>query len=471
MSLTPSLPRPAPSRSRHPRRIALGLGLLALVACGAPEMRAPREDSTPELLTVSAQRIELPPMKRFTTATKTTPRRSNVQMAQDFMDLSFRLETGATLPVFSRFEGPISVRVVGAQVPTTLNADLGDLLDRLKREAGLDIALVPRTSPAAITIELVPAAAFRKRAPNTACIAAADVSSWAEFRAARAASWTTVRTRTRAAIFIPTGGTPQDVRDCLHEELAQALGPLNDLFRLPDSVFNDDNIHSVLTGFDMLMLRATYAPELRSGLTREQVAALIVPLLDRLNPAGRSGGLARVDTTPHDWIANVTRAMDGGALSARRAAATRAVAIAQNRGWSDNRAGLSYFLLGRLQQGQNTEAARANLEQARRLFAGSSLTEIAAAHATLHLAAIDLVRGDYPSALADLDPAIATATRAQNAALLSSLMLTKAEALLRIGRAGEAQAVRLDSLGWARYGFGSDRDVYAHIADIQALAR
>ncbi len=45
------------------------------------------------------------------------------------------------------------------------------------------------------------------------------------------------------------------MRDCLHEELAQALGPLNDLYRLSNSVFNDDNFHSVLTGFDMEMLR------------------------------------------------------------------------------------------------------------------------------------------------------------------------------------------------------------------------
>ncbi|WP_417242539.1 DUF2927 domain-containing protein [Celeribacter sp.] len=471
MSATLPLTRRTARRPRRVRLAALGLGLMTLVACGAPEMREPRGRTGPAPVEVSALRMDLPPMKRFTSAPETTPRRSNAQMAQDFMDLSFRLETGATLPVFSRFEGPISVRVVGARVPPSLNADLGDLLGRLKREAGLDITLVSRSAPAAITIELVPAAAFRKRAPNTACIAAADVSGWSEFRTARAASWTTVRTRTRAAIFIPTGGTPQDMRDCLHEELAQALGPLNDLFRLPDSVFNDDNFHSVLTGFDMLMLRATYAPELRSGLTAEQVAALIGPLLDRLNPAGRGGGVAPVDTTPADWIANVTRAMEGGALSARRTAAARAVSIARSRGWTDTRAGLSFFLLGRLQQGQDTNAARTNLDQARRLFAGSSLTDIAAAHTTLQLAAVDLVRGDYATALDRLDPAIAAATRAQNAALLSSLMLTKAEILVRTGRAGEAQPVRLDSLGWARYGFGSDRDVFAHIAEIQALAR
>jgi len=42
---------------------------------------------------------------------------------------------------------------------------------------------------------------------------------------------------------------------------------------------------------------------------------------------------------------------------------------------------------------------------------------------------------------------------ARNAALLSTLLLLRAEALELENRAAEAQAVRLDSLGWARYGF------------------
>ena len=36
--------------------------------------------------------------------------------------------------------------------------------------------------------------------------------------------------------------------------------PANDLYRLPNSVFNDDNIHTIPTDFDMMVLRATYAP-------------------------------------------------------------------------------------------------------------------------------------------------------------------------------------------------------------------
>lgn len=60
--------------------------------------------------------------------------------------------------------------------------------------------------------------------------------------------------------------------------------------------------------------------------------------------------------------------------------------------------------------------------------------------------------------------------RAENAALLATFMLLKAQALDQLGRADEAQAVRLDSLGWARYGFGSEGNVRARMNDIAALS-
>ncbi|MFT6451993.1 MAG: hypothetical protein ACJA06_001481 [Halocynthiibacter sp.] len=58
----------------------------------------------------------------------------------------------------------------------------------------------------------------------------------------------------------------------------------------------------------------------------------------------------------------------------------------------------------------------------------------------------------------------------ENAALLATLLMVKAEALELLGRASEARAVRLDSLGWARYGFGSDRDVRTRLNEIAALS-
>ena len=48
-------------------------------------------------------------------------------------------------------------------------------------------------------------------------------------------------------------------------------------------------------------------------------------------------------------------------------------------------------------------------------------------------------------------------------------MMFKAEALTMQNNPEAAQRVRLDSLGWARYGFGADETVAARLAEISAL--
>jgi hypothetical protein len=60
-------------------------------------------------------------------------------------------------------------------------------------------------------------------------------------------------------------------------------------------------------------------------------------------------------------------------------------------------------------------------------------------------------------ALKYIEPSIFAAIKGENAALLSVLMLLRSEALMRNGMATDARAARVDSLGWARYGFGSER--------------
>ena len=59
---------------------------------------------------------------------------------------------------------------------------------------------------------------------------------------------------------------------------------------------------------------------------------------------------------------------------------------------------------------------------------------------------------------------------AEAEALLATLMLVKAEALESAGDVAAARALRLDSLGWARYGFGAEAVVRARQAEIAALA-
>ncbi|MGB3313667.1 MAG: DUF2927 domain-containing protein [Albidovulum sp.] len=392
-------------------------------------------------------------------------------MAQDFLDLAFRLESGRDLPVLTRFEGPVRVRMAGP-VPASAPADLGKLLSRLRNEAGIDIRQTGG-SEAEIAIEFLPRRTMQRLVPRAACFVAPRVGSWDEYRSAgrNRLDWTTLSARSRSAIFIPNDTAPQEIRDCLHEELAQALGPLNDLYRLPDSVFNDDNIHTILTGFDMLMLRAYYAPELANGMRRAEVAARLPRVLARLNPAGERSGIAPLDPTPPAFGKAIETALGPGTFPARRRKAARdALDIALSRSWRDARTGFAWLALGRLTLGHDAAAARLAFTQASTLYHSQPGLALQAAHADMQLAVFALANGAPEQAIALVDQSTGVVAAAENAALLANLLMVKAEALDLMGRKAEAQAARLDSLGWARYGFASDAEVEARLLNVAALS-
>ncbi|WP_172294133.1 DUF2927 domain-containing protein [Pseudoruegeria sp. HB172150] len=442
--------------------------LVSLAACAAP----PTADTPTRRVTLPATE-PLPPMKTFPSPKVTPPTRSNAAIARDFLDLSFELESGRTLPILTRFEEPITVRVTGA-APGSVGPDLTRLLRRLRQEAGITITRVPADSAANITIEVLPRKELQRYVPQAACFVVPRLSSWAEFKRERrsaAVDWTTLETRERMAIFIPGDVSPQEARDCLHEELAQALGPLNDLYRLSDSVFNDDNFHTVLTGFDMLILRAYYDPALRSGMRREEVAARLPAILARLNPQGQYRSSALPSRTPREWIDSIEEALGPRTSDNRRqAAAKRAVAIARAQGWSDNRMAFSLFALGRLALAGEADIALASFLQSSALYNARPETRLQGAHVAMQLAAFALSSGQTDTAIALIDDSLGVVAQAENAALLATLLMIKAEALEVQGRVAEAKAVRQDSLGWARYGFGSDDAVHGRLSEIAALS-
>lgn len=380
-------------------------------------------------------------------------------LTRDFMDLTFAMEDGRELDTFSRFEGPVTVAMRGP-APATASKDLAALIGRLRSEAGIDIS--PTTGAATITVEFATQSELRRLAPAAACFVVPNVTSLAEYRRLRGSDqvdWATVTRRERAAIFIPADTSPQEVRDCLHEELAQALGPLNDLYRLSDSVFNDDNFQSVLTSFDMDILRMTYSPALSSGMSREEVAA-------------RLGGSATLGPgNPPDWTRAIETALGrNGALATRKAAAERALSIAQAAGWQDGRLAFSHFAVGRLLAGSEPERALDAFDRAGAIYARLPGGELQLAHIDMQLAAMALAGGLAEEAGRLADRAMPVVRRHQNAALLATLMLIKAEALEQLGNPGAAAALRMDSAAWARYGFGPDSVVKARMRDIAAVA-
>lgn len=453
--------------------VAAALALGALAAC------APRPAPVPEPAKQSAAMVrlpvKLPPMKVFGPARPVPPGRSNVDIARDFLDLSFRMESGNALPVMTRFQGPVSVAMTGP-VPPTAPRDLDMLLARLRHEAHIPVHRAAKGRRANITIQFLPRATMQRRAPTAACFVAPRVSSWDDYlrNDTRAlVDWRRLTVRDRLAVFIPYDTSPQEVRDCLNEELAQALGPIDDLYRLTDSIFNDDNFQTILTGFDMLILRAYYAPELPSGTTRAEAAARLPAILARLNPAGQH--IAPQPTpapAPHAWVHAIETALGPHTPGARRyQAARQALDTAENLGWDGPRLAFSWFVLGRTAPEDDPKTAIDAFTRAARLYDRIPGTDVQRAHVDLQMAGFILMLGKPHAALALAEHDIPVARRAQNAALLAALLMIKAQALAELGQTAGAQAARLDSLGWARYGFGTERVVRARLAEMAEVAR
>ncbi len=452
-------------RLARPGRLLASLGLAALVsACAVSESQ-----KAPSRAALASN--SLPPAKSFSTPRPQPPQRSNRDIANDFLDLHFQLEGGTQLPVLTRFERPIRLRVVGTP-GAGFQRDLDQLLKRFRTEAGIDIQRV-NSGPVEITVQAVSSQAIHRALPKAACFVVPNVDSLSDLHRNRRnpeTNWSNLRHRERLAVFVPNDISPQEARDCLHEELAQAIGPLNDLYRLSDSVFNDDNVHTVLTGFDMLVLRTTYAPELRTGMSRSEVAAQLPALLSRLNPAGDTIAARALPATPRSWINAIETALGPGSLlNDRKRAANQAVILARDLGWSDHRRAYSHYVLGRMIQASDPDLAQRHFQTALDFLHQNPRTDLHKAIIRPRMAAYDIARGEGEIALQRINPVLVQAARHENAALLAEALLIKAEALDLLGQFATANRVRLDSLGWARYGFGPDWAVQSKVREVAEL--
>lgn len=401
---------------------------------------------------------------------------SNRELAQDFLELTLALESGEELEGLLRYEAPIRVHMRGPGL-AAYRDDLEALLARLRREAGIDIASTRDPSAAQLRIEGVPSAQIARIFPTAACFIVPGETDWRSFVRRRGDArlrWSDQDELRGAAIFLPLDTTPQDVRDCLHEEITQALGPANDLYRLPHSIWNDDNFHGMATAFDMLMLRVLYQPEFASGMPRAEVAARLPAVLDRVNPAGRGLPARARASESRDWGRAIEAALARDALRSRRMlAADEAVRLAGAMRPVDHRLGVSLLTRGRLTLRRDPAAAAGEFAEAYRLFRDQfGVGDVRTAQAGVHVAALALGSGEFEAAVRLSDLHMAGAMAAQNAVLVAGFLSIKAQALYEMGELAEAQAVRIDSLRWARYGFGDgDGALAREQAQIAALLR
>lgn len=71
---------------------------------------------------------------------------------------------------------------------------------------------------------------------------------------------------------------------CMHEELTQAMGLMNDDDAVRPSIFNDDQEFALLTEHDEMLLRILYDPRLTPGMEEDEVRPLLPTIISDLIP-------------------------------------------------------------------------------------------------------------------------------------------------------------------------------------------
>lgn len=86
----------------------------------------------------------------------------------------------------------------------------------------------------------------------------------------------------QAVALIRSELPPRLMLSCIHEELAQGMGPANDSPTVRPSIFNDDEEFALLTRHDELLLKILYDPRLRPGMQEAEARPIILQIAREL---------------------------------------------------------------------------------------------------------------------------------------------------------------------------------------------
>ena len=384
---------------------------------------------------------------------------SNASLAKLFVRLTHDTEWGGQRPHLVRMEEPV---VVGLEGPgaSAFAPFLEGYLGWLAAETGIDIHT---GGPArALHLRLVDGAEFARALPAAACVLVPGDPGWDAFRRdpARFGGEAMLRMHRlpEATVFVPDDAIPAHVRRCLIEEIAQALGPLNDLSGLGPSIFNDDFGHVWPTRLDLMMLRVLYAPELATGLGRAETERRARAALDRINPAGLSAPpLPAVEAASVPaWERLAARVTRRGLrpetrLEAAEIALEHAEAALPGTVWHCR----SLVLAGQAGRGPAPDRARDRLERAERLCAAvHGADDPRIAQIRLLRAGLEMAQGEAEAALAAMDGLEAPLAGHGLDEALAAYYALRTQALALLGRSAEGRRASALARDWGGYALG-----------------
>lgn len=193
-----------------------------------------------------------------------------------------------------KFSGPVRYAVAGSAVTASDRAHIRDMMARMRRVTGLDIA---ESDDQPDIVMLILGAADRRRIAR----------HWRQSR-----QWGSLAEELANdlpdVICAAYYSAPEDMPDagqhvivirdevsgllrraCIEEEIGQTFGPAADYDGARPSIFNDNEEFALLTVHDELIFRVLYDPRLTSGMTEDEampiVRRIVREVMDEFLPA------------------------------------------------------------------------------------------------------------------------------------------------------------------------------------------
>jgi hypothetical protein len=431
-------------------QVALAASVLALSACASGASRTEPFAVAPK-----------PALPSTGSALRTPVYGSNADHTDNLIDLYFRTEWDDTRKGLAKWDGPVTVSLDSAALQD-YRPFLTEYLQRLRNEAGIDIQ-VADSGAGAISVITAPADQMRRSFSTAYCLVTPGRIDFGDLINLLARpdeiDWTLIETIKAATVFSPSDASPYQVRACLMEEVAQALGPGNDIFYLADTIFNDDGAHVRPTSFDMLALRVLYDPALRPGMTLDEAKPIVRDLLNKFHPEG--AGVPRGPTfhPAPEWKDTILASSAYGVPpTAQLAIAEEAVRLSRNFSQTDPRRGFSFERLGRAylaqQQPEKAEFAFRRAMAAYELSVGDQDVRVASARVGLAIALNE--QGKNGQVLTQIDLAMPVLAAYDTEDRITRALKERHDAQTALGQKREALQTALMGVDWALYTLGAD---------------
>ena len=211
----------------------------------------------------------------------------NIVFYDEFSDEGGQLVPARTQNRLHRWQQPIRLAIeFGASVPARQRlkdkADIAAYLATLSRLTGLPMHITTQGAYHIVLIQNIDerqaaAARLQEIAPEASEAAIRSIKRMKPDTYCTVFAFTTGDSAIYdRAVTVIRGELPDLLRlACIHEELAQSLGLVDDSPKARPSIFNDNQEFALLTRQDEMMLRMLYDPRLKPGMTLAEARPII----------------------------------------------------------------------------------------------------------------------------------------------------------------------------------------------------